>query len=176
MILGSSLLAAFIGAGASITTTFLTGRSNQQLEGTKMQKQLDLDAINRGAAACEQLIKDLDELSERMEGTSFLIQHAGNPDKDVESRISKELMGIGAKARAVLTSEKNSLISSEVTAQINRSFAGFLKPLSEAQADAANWRKFVDAVPQALKDIQMAKAAIIQSEAALRKATERVSQ
>jgi len=162
IVAGSSVIAAIIGAGASIFTAQITGRENRDLEITKAQMLRDSDAVKQRNEAYEQLGRNLDGLADGLAGTRILVASLGpnRSGRGIPQRISTELKRIGQAALSVRESEASPLVAKAIVDQIDRILAMFLPALGNAQADQTKLNDFLRLIDPTEKQIQAARLSL----------------
>jgi len=162
LILGSSVIAAMIGAGASIYTSHVSGRDNRDLEVTKAQIQRDSDTVKKRNEAYERLGRDLGSLAEGLGGTRILLVSLGPSRSDpvISQRVTADLQSVGQAALMVRESEGSPLISREIADQIDRILGMFLPALGAAQSDKAKVNAFLQVIDPTEVQIKATKLSL----------------
>ena len=160
-LLGSSVLAALIGAGSSYLTVRTTGLENIDLELKKAQIQQTTERAKAIQTAYDKLRGDIDRLSDQLEGTRILIDAAGShASADDKAKISAELRRIGQDASTLLESNTNRLIDPAVSGAVNKALRTLWQSLAAAQADTAKLKGLSNVIAKTETELKSAEQAL----------------
>ncbi len=167
-LLGSSVLAALIGAGASMGATYLTIKASGDLEIKKVQLAARQSEINATLASYDQLDSKLGQLLEQFRGVATLVQiersnHAPakrNRAADFRSKFEQ----LGVAEGAILALKTDSHLDPKVWDKVDKSLTEIASAISNTDSDLAAFSAAADSIEadltDALSEVRHAKGSV----------------